>query len=422
MKNIITGTFLILVFVSKTVIAQETFNGSVNIIVSNEITGALNVGDTTNVNNGNYTFTLGNGVETSGWGSVAMGYLSKTSGDMSITMGYDSEATGYNSFSFGTYTKALHDYSQAFGKSSKAIGQVSTAFGEGSQSEAQFSMAIGRWNVGGGSAESWVGTDPLFEVGNGSNNTNRSNALTIFKNGESTFFNNMKVEGTGFFTESLTIGDEPLPNGFALPEALLQINNGDNSYGTILANASESNFSLYTKTLTTQPTNIESFRIGLKYLDDEQNGYISFYRGTSTSGGFLGFSTNGIERIRILPNGNVGIGTNDPKNELSVHGTVWAKEVKVSLTDAADWVFEDDYRLASLEEVESYIKSHKHLPNVPSAEEFRKNDLNVAEMDNLLLQKLEELTLYMIDLNRQVQSQQSEIEILKAKNALLKGE
>ena len=102
--------------------------------------------------------------------------------------------------------------------------------------------------------------------------------------------------------------------------------------------------------------------------------------------------------------GNIGIGTNrNPQNKLSVQGTIWAREVKVSLTDGADWVFEDDYNLRSLTEVETYIKENKHLPEIPSAEEFRNNDMKVSEMTNKLLQKIEELTLYTIAQEKEIQ-------------------
>ena len=110
--------------------------------------------------------------------------------------------------------------------------------------------------------------------------------------------------------------------GTSAPGALLHINNGNDSYGAILANANESSFSLYTKTLGTQPVNIESFRIGLKYGLDENNGYISFYRGDGTGGGFLGLGTNGSERVRISKDGNVGIGTANPLANLQVMGGI----------------------------------------------------------------------------------------------------
>ncbi len=117
------------------------------------------------------------------------------------------------------------------------------------------------------------------------------------------------------------------------PTAKLHVNNGNNSYGTILANATETPFSLYAKTLTTQPADIESFRLGLKYNTDENNGFISFYRGQSTSGGFLGFSTNGEERIRISRDGNVGIGTSGPSSKLHLQDNtvrVWKDHLKIT--------------------------------------------------------------------------------------------
>jgi hypothetical protein len=129
------------------------------------------------------------------------------------------------------------------------------------------------------------------------------------------------------------------------------------------------------------------------------------------------------EKMRIMSNGNVGIGITDPKNKLSVNGTVWAKEVKVSLTDAADWVFDTNYKLRPLAEVEKFINENKHLPEVPSAEEFRQNDMNVSQMSNKLLQKIEELTLYVIEQNKKLEEQQKNIveqqNIVKEQNKII---
>lgn len=125
---------------------------------------------------------------------------------------------------------------------------------------------------------------------------------------------------------------------------------------------------------------------------------------------------NDYKQLALNPfGGNVGIGTTDPKNKLSVNGTIWAKEVKVSLSDGADWVFEDDYELRSLEEVEEFVTENKHLPEIPSAENMRIYDLSLGEMNNKLLQKIEELTLYMIDLNKQVKELKAENHELKSK-------
>jgi hypothetical protein len=184
------------------------------------------------------------------------------------------------------------------------------------------------------------------------------------------------------------------------PLAKLHVNNGDNSCGAILAQANESNFQLYTKTLTTQPTSVESFRLGLKYGSDENNSFISFYRGGGTSGGFVGLSTNGIERFRITTDGKVGIGTANPKNALDVVGTIRAKEIKVEAAPWPDYVFADDYPLKELSEVEQYIDANKHLPDVPSAETMDQQGINLGEMNRILLKKVEELTLYCINQNK----------------------
>jgi len=121
----------------------------------------------------------------------------------------------------------------------------------------------------------------------------------------------------------------------------------------------------------------------------------------------------------LAENGNVGIGARNPKNKLSVKGHIWAQEIKVMLTDGADWVFEEDYELKPLLEVEQYIKENKHLPEIPSADDFRKNDMKVSEMTNKLLQKIEELTLYTIEQEKKIEAQNSKNKVLKEQNTSL---
>ena len=70
---------------------------------------------------------------------------------------------------------------------------------------------------------------------------------------------------------------------------------------------------------------------------------------------------------------------------------------------SSDFVFEPNYNLKSLSEVEAFVTENKHLPDVPSAKEFKENGYKIGEMDNLLLQKIEELTLYIIDLQKQIE-------------------
>lgn len=109
---------------------------------------------------------------------------------------------------------------------------------------------------------------------------------------------------------------------------------------------------------------------------------------------------NGVERMRLTTGGNVGIGTQSPSHKLAVNGTIRAKEVIVD-TGWADYVFADDYRLAPLSEVEAHIKEYKRLPGMPSEETVLKEGVSLGEMQTLMLAKLEEVTLHLIELKKE---------------------
>ena len=118
---------------------------------------------------------------------------------------------------------------------------------------------------------------------------------------------------------------------------------------------------------------------------------------------------SGLDINKVLfPNGNVGIGTENPGAwKLAVNGKIRAKEVKVE-TGWSDFVFEEDYDLPTLEEVEEHIKTEGHLKDIPSATQVEENGILLGEMDSKLLQKIEELTLYMIELNKKVKALEEE--------------
>ena len=172
-------------------------------------------------------------------------------------------------------------------------------------------------------------------------------------------------------------------------------------------------------------------RVGSRGYNLPTQAYINIYEGGSSHGArlFLNGSTNTFtiktrlssvdSDVLTIPYagdnaGNVGIGTNNPSAKLSVNGNIFAKEVKVK-TDISvpDYVFEENYKLRTLEETNAYIKQHKHLPEIPSAAEIGANGFELGDMDMKLLKKVEELTLYLIQM-------QEEIKQLKMENQELR--
>lgn len=124
------------------------------------------------------------------------------------------------------------------------------------------------------------------------------------------------------------------------------------------------------------------------------SGYIDFY--TANYG--VGYDT----RMRISKDGNVGIGTTSPCSDckLAVNGKIRAKEIVVD-TGWSDFVFYDNYTLMPLQEVEKFIKENQHLPGIPTAADVEKDGISLGNISAKLLQKIEELTLYMIDLKKE---------------------
>lgn len=148
------------------------------------------------------------------------------------------------------------------------------------------------------------------------------------------------------------------------------------------------------------------------------SGSLFFRRLDSNGGGIgslLGLQSDGTVTIGVWETYSSTV-TNTQGHRLMVNGGILCEKIKV-IADVpnSDHVFEKTYPLMSINDVKNYIEQHKHLPEVPSAKEFKDNGYNVGEMDDLLLRKVEELTLYVIKLNEEVEKLKVENEKLTNK-------
>ncbi|OCA80506.1 hypothetical protein BBH99_04050 [Chryseobacterium contaminans] len=126
------------------------------------------------------------------------------------------------------------------------------------------------------------------------------------------------------------------------------------------------------------------------------------------------------ELMRITPGGNVGIGTRNPDQKLTVKGKIHAEDVIVDMNVPADYVFQKyfdgesslrpDYQMPTLQKLEAFVKENKHLPEIPSGDAIKKDGVNLGDFQMKLLQKIEELTLYVISQNKEIENLKAIIE------------
>ncbi len=185
---------------------------------------------------GNVSTAMGKNTTASGSYSIATGINTTASGYSSTAMGAGTIASGSTSTAMGGSTTASGNYSTTMGIHTTASGAYSTAMGYTTNSRSYASVALGRFNdtISGSSTSSWVSTDPLFMIGNGTSDIARSNAITVLKNAK-----------TGINTSS--------------PQAMLHIKRNGESGGSFLSNASliiEDNVSSYLQ--FSQPNNYET--------------------------------------------------------------------------------------------------------------------------------------------------------------------
>lgn len=203
-------------------------------------------------------------------------------------------------------------------------------------------------------------------------------------------FNFYDYSNTGTLTNVFSIsGGGSIGIGTPAPQSKLHL------IGNQLV--TQGSFALTTTGTSTGSGGAAGVVIATTAANSNNNGYAdiqAFYAGTGN------YNTPMVlQRL----GGNVGIGTANPQSLLSVNGTITAKQVTVTQLGWSDYVFEPSYKLRSLPAVESYIQANRHLPDVPSAAEVGKNGVDIGETQASLLRKIEELTLYAIAQEKQLQ-------------------
>lgn len=254
-------------------------------------------------------------------------------------------------------------------------------------------------------------------------NSNQGQGFAIGVNGGQSSFEVIGSNHQAFFRGNVGIGTDS-------PSKMLEVN-GDVKIG---GNLTKSVLRLE----ATDEAGAPAMAVGLELHGYESRGkgiYISdkntsdkwfIGEGYNYDGIGIGYSTtNQTEyfantKFIVKSSGNVGIGTTSPGEKLEVNGTIRSKRVKVEASPWPDYVFANNYELRTLDEVEDFIKTNQHLPEVPSAKEVEVNGLDLGKMDATLLKKVEELTLYMIQMNKNQEKLIQEVENLRKENASLK--
>lgn len=149
---------------------------------------------------------------------------------------------------------------------------------------------------------------------------------------------------------------------------------------------------------------------------DERAGDLRFIYGGGDNQGLVRYIHYGPTNSWVVMMELDSSGVLSLNNGAKIKGTLYTEQVIVSASSSwPDYVFDDDYKMMSLEEVESFVSENKHLPGIPTASEVQQEGQNLAEINRLLVEKVEELTLHMIDLNRENKAVKEEISALASK-------
>ena len=212
------------------------------------------------------------------------------------------------------------------------------------------------------------------------------------------------------------------------PVSKLDVNTSSNVGDGIAVTGSDPRYKITSTDASSTPGYVmtnTSGEVGSIFVGGPTSNYpnlAGFY--TTASNGFSILNATGTQMFRIMQNDNVGIGTTnitDAGYKLFVETGIRTRKVKVDQSTWADYVFDGSYKLRSLRELKQFIDRNHHLPEVPTTEQVTKDGLDLGDNQAILLKKIEELTLYVLELNETVIKQQNQIEDLKKRAAKRKN-
>ncbi len=311
------------------------------------------------VSTGDYAFSAGQTTIAGGENSMAFGLNTIASGMAASALGEGNIAGGDRSFATGNASSALGNMSFAAGLGCKATGAISTTLGQGTTAWGYASTVIGMYNnpVALFPQTQYAWDTPLFIIGNGENENFRSNAFMVRKNGRVGI-------GTDDPAVQVHVHANVSPTELKLEsishDATLSLQHGQHTWDYTLDHDLDNN---------------------------------------------LFWKYNNTTNMVLSHDGRMAIGSDEMATgyHLSVNGKIIAEEIRCQLkADWPDYVFAPDYPLMPLDQLEVSIKEKGHLPGIPPASAIDGHGFDVAAMQVNMMEKIEELTLYVLQLHQRI--------------------
>lgn len=287
--------------------------------------------------------------------------------------------------------QAKGNYSATVGMNNITNGANSLAVGQANKTAGAASVALGKF--------AWANATNAVVIGGGLDNTEAKALINNYSGTLMIGFNSRKPTlFVGTSNGGVTTGRVGIGN-MTNPLAKLHMLSDSNE---------DAGFILETSNKSTKSAFLQLYDSNHKILVSKDGMKISSPNDALT-----------IDAGKIKMSGKVGINTdNNFTGEydytLAVKGGILTSEVYVKEVDEwHDYVFADDYKLISLNDLDNFIRENRHLPDLPSETDVHEKGYNIVEMEGLLLKKIEELTLYTIELQRKLQEQQENIELLQ---------